>query len=394
MTALRYDAVIIGAGPAGGTAALVLARAGWSVALVEKAGFPRRKVCGEFMSATNDPIFAALGIAEELAAHSGPRIERLAMFARDAVVVAPMPKSPGSASGWGRAISRATLDPLLLQNARAAGAIVYQPWTAIDISGDDAGHQVVIESKTDRAILSAAVVIAAHGSWETGRLATQFARPHSRHDLLAFKAYFRDAKLDPDLMPLFMFPGGYGGMVTGADGLASFTCCVRRDALQNARAKYRGRSAGEALLAHIAANCSGIAKVLGGATLDQSWLAAGPINPGIRSRYEAGVFRVGNLAGEAHPVIAEGISIAMQSGWILATSLALQRAKGGALSNISQAYPANWLKMFAGRIRAAHIIAHAAMRPAIVSAFLPLFRRVPALLTLGAQLSGKTQQIV
>jgi len=46
-----YDALIVGAGPAGSTAARVLARAGWSVGLIEKSSFPRRKVCGELVNA-------------------------------------------------------------------------------------------------------------------------------------------------------------------------------------------------------------------------------------------------------------------------------------------------------------------------------------------------------
>ena len=48
----RHDALIIGGGPAGATVALLLAKGGWSVAVTEKAAFPRRKVCGEFISAT------------------------------------------------------------------------------------------------------------------------------------------------------------------------------------------------------------------------------------------------------------------------------------------------------------------------------------------------------
>ena len=52
---MRHDALIVGAGPAGSAAARLLAQAGWSVALVEKAEFPRRKVCGEFISATTIP---------------------------------------------------------------------------------------------------------------------------------------------------------------------------------------------------------------------------------------------------------------------------------------------------------------------------------------------------
>ena len=57
-----FDAIVIGAGPAGSTAAILLADAGWHVALVEKQAYPRRKVCGECISATNLPILEALGV--------------------------------------------------------------------------------------------------------------------------------------------------------------------------------------------------------------------------------------------------------------------------------------------------------------------------------------------
>jgi heterodisulfide reductase subunit A-like polyferredoxin len=57
-----FDAVIVGAGPAGSSAAILLARAGWSVALVEKQRFPRRKVCGECIAASNLSLLDALGI--------------------------------------------------------------------------------------------------------------------------------------------------------------------------------------------------------------------------------------------------------------------------------------------------------------------------------------------
>jgi hypothetical protein len=58
------DARSSGAGPAGSTAAIILARAGWSVALVEKESFPRRKVCGECLAAGNLPLLDALGVGE------------------------------------------------------------------------------------------------------------------------------------------------------------------------------------------------------------------------------------------------------------------------------------------------------------------------------------------
>ena len=57
-----FDAIIIGAGPAGATLACLLSQAGWSVAIVEKKNFPRRKVCGEFISATSLPLLQKIFI--------------------------------------------------------------------------------------------------------------------------------------------------------------------------------------------------------------------------------------------------------------------------------------------------------------------------------------------
>ena len=71
------DAVVIGAGPAGSTVAIRLAQSGFSVALVEKAEFPRRKVCGEFISATTWPLLDEIGVGRELAARAGPAVERV-----------------------------------------------------------------------------------------------------------------------------------------------------------------------------------------------------------------------------------------------------------------------------------------------------------------------------
>jgi len=52
----HFDAIVIGGGPAGATAAWLLARAGWSVGVLERQPFPRRKVCGEYLSSTSLPL--------------------------------------------------------------------------------------------------------------------------------------------------------------------------------------------------------------------------------------------------------------------------------------------------------------------------------------------------
>ena len=292
---MTYDALVIGAGPAGATAALVLARAGWSVAIVEKSRFPRRKVCGEFISATSLPALRELGLEQTFLERAGPEIRRVGFFARETCLAAPMPQA-ANALGWGRALGREQLDLLLLQAAAQAGAEVWQPWRVSSLRSDSEGYGCTITAKDMSRDLSARVIIAANGSWERGPVEGP-ARAHKPSDLIAFKAHFRNCDLPADLMPLLVFPGGYGGMVHSDGGRVSLSCCIRRDALMRWRAQQPGGSAAEAVAAHIAQSCLGVRQALRHAQVDDAWLSAGPIRPGIRKRYADGLFFIGNIAG-------------------------------------------------------------------------------------------------
>src|SRR6202171_2066285 len=105
-----YDALVLGGGPAGATAALLLARAGWSVALIERKPFPRRKVCGEYLSATNLPLLRCLGLAEEFAEWAGPPVTHVGLFTGQALLRAALPQPAGGQNAWGRALGREHLD--------------------------------------------------------------------------------------------------------------------------------------------------------------------------------------------------------------------------------------------------------------------------------------------
>jgi flavin-dependent dehydrogenase len=179
-------------------------------------------------------------------------------------------------------------------------------------------------------------------------------------------------------------------MVHSDDGRVSLSCCIRRDTLQLCRQNRETRRAAAAVLQHIEATCLGARRALRRANLDGTWLAAGPIRPGIRRCYADGIFRIGNAAGEAHPVVAEGISMALQSAWLLCRHL----IAGHAQDEVARRYHEEWKATFAPRIYAAALFARLAMRPSAVATVLPLLRAFPRILTLGARLSGKTTEIV
>ncbi|GAD54390.1 FAD dependent oxidoreductase [Limimaricola cinnabarinus LL-001] len=385
---MTHDAIIIGGGPGGASTAIGLARAGLRVALVERSEFPRRKVCGEFMSAASRPVLEALGVVEEWDAAAGPEIGRLALFTGERVVTAPMPVS----AGRGRGLGRDVLDDLLVAQARRCGVEIMQPCRATGFERDAGGHHVTLATSQGTAALAAPILVAAHGSWERGPLFTQAPKMHAPSDLLGFKAHFHGGTLAADLMPLLSFPGGYGGMVRVDGGRLSLSCCIRRDTLEALRRP--GDTAGAALQAHLVRSCRGIREALGGAVLDGPWLAAGPIRPALRPCYAEGIYRVGNLAGEAHPVIAEGISMAIQSGWLLSRVLSeIDVHDARARDAAGARYQAAWRRQFSTRIRAANAFANLAMRPDRFAALGRVIAAMPATLTLGARLSGKVKPL-
>ena len=367
---MLHDAAIIGAGPAGSAAARLLSDAAWSVVLVEKAEFPRRKVCGEFISATTMPALIACGVEAPFIAAAGPPVTRVGVYAGDAMLCARREQV------LGRALGREHLDMMLRDAAVAAGAELMQPAEVTTVRRQDGGF--VCELNDGREV-AARFVIVACGSWNSRGV---YALPSSQSgpsDLFAFKAHFAQSRLPPGLMPLLAFPGGYGGMVQSDGGRMSLSCCIRRDALMQVRRRHGGKAAG-AVLAHILETTKGARLALEDAVLDGHFLSTGPIHPGMRQRHDDGIFFTGNIAGEAHPVIAEGISMAIQSSALLAELLIAHRG---------ERYARAWKRRFARRIQTSAVFANLAMRAPTRAACLALLRAAPGLLGVGARLAGK-----
>jgi flavin-dependent dehydrogenase len=419
------DALIIGAGPAGCASAILLAQAGWRVLLVEQSVYPRQKVCGECISAGNLDLFDALGVGEAFRDMAGPELSRVGWMGSSRLLAAEFPACSAGGYPYGRAVGRDRLDLLLAGRARSLGVELVQPAKVREVHGLPGDFAVDIETRpsgksgTGRTIRRvetrhARVLIDAHGSWEPAPFEGAPAvppgdAPKRASDLFAFKASFDDSLLAPGLLPVISVDGGYGGMVVAEAGRTTLACCIRRDRLRACRESLPGAAAGEAVGAFLQRSCAGVRDALEHARQVGPWLSVGPIRPGIRvggdppgrtapgrgPRGRSGeVFLVGNAAGESHPLIGEGIGMALQSAHLLAAHLTAQRPDAldaPRSREVSRRYARAWRAAFAPRVRFAAAAAQAAMEPRLASVSHALVRRWPALLTRAARWAGKTK---
>ncbi len=388
------DALVVGAGPAGSAIAILLATAGWSVTIAEQHAFPRRKVCGECIAAGNLVLLDQLGVGEAFRDVAGPELRKTAWMNATSTTIADLPACEVGPYAYGRALGRERLDALLLARARELGVSVLQPAKVRGIQGSIGGFRAEIDcgrSLSPRTV-RATIVIDAQGSWEAGTDSIRV--PPKPADLFAFKATYVGASLERGVLPVLSLDGGYGGIVTADHGRTTLACCIRRDTMQRLRRHSPHRSAGAAVETYLWRSCRGIRDALCNARLEGPWLAVGPVRPGMRPKGERGRFRVGNAAGEAHPLIGEGISMALQSAWLLADQLTRQPAAmidAHRADALQGSYVEAWQRAFSARLRFANAFAHVAMRPFAAAPVGALLRRWPSLLTHAARVSGKAR---
>ena len=134
----RLDVLIAGAGPAGAATALRLARAGFRVAAVDRAEFPREKICSEYMSPEGVRHLAALGVLEAVERSGGHPVRGTTVHAPRGARLTGLFARAGHAPfrDTGLSVARRLLDQALVDAARAAGALVHERTAVIGVLRD------------------------------------------------------------------------------------------------------------------------------------------------------------------------------------------------------------------------------------------------------------------
>lgn len=315
------EVLIVGGGPAGAIAALVLARAGARVTVLDRAAFPRDKLCGDSVNPGAMALMARHGLAAEVEARGLPISGMLLTGPGAAVVRGSYP--PGIS---GRSILRRDLDALLLDAASRAGARVEQETRVAGplVDGTGAGQRVTgvaVDRKGFAIERRARVVIAADGRRSTLAFGLGLARHPRRPRRWAIGAYFEGARGLGALGEMHVRHGHYVGVAPVPGGLAN-ACLV----VPEARARQRGGSPDRALAEALAAD-EMLADRFRTARRVTPVVVLGPLAVEARAAGSPGLLLAGDAAGFIDPMTGDGLRLAMQGGE-LAAAAALESLDG------------------------------------------------------------------
>ncbi len=352
--------VVIGAGPAGCAASILLARLGVAVTLVEKKPFPRVKVCGEYISPAGTEALERLLSPDDLRAAGARRVGSMALELADRTLEWRTPKD-----AW--CLSRRTLDEILRDRALETGVDIHQPAAVRSVDyRDDAVTLTLVSGDT----LTADAVIHADGL--------------ARHDpagptpmakgIVGFKCHYRPAAPVAGVR-MRAARHAYIGTVAVESGLATCALVAR-----------------SSLVKHHAGDADALVRALwphwDPARRESDWLSCGVARSPYTEPGHARSVRLGNAAAAVDPVGGEGIGLALWSAATFADAFEGTRDLARAKHTLAAAYR----KRLRTRRWSCRFAAEALMHPGLVRAAWPLLARRgegTAALALWYRASGK-----
>jgi geranylgeranyl reductase family protein len=358
-----FDVAIVGGGPAGSSCAASCARAGLRTLLLERATFPREKVCGDCVNPACWPILRRLDLAERLRALPHAKLDHVELIGIKGRRLSA--ELPGGADGE-IAIKRSLLDELLMSRARELGATVHQNTTVTALTPPDPRDQCWSISAGEQSFRSRVLVAADGRNSTVARLCGLL--PPSTKERIALQTHLPLPAGFGDRVVLEFRPQGYSGQAPVGGGELNL-CLV---SVPNKIAALRRWA--EARFA---------------IPPDHSWRTITPLRRSPIPAGQGSLFLVGDAARVVEPFTGEGIYYALASAELAAKALGFQ-CDGQGVDEVSAAYSAAHRQLYQGRLWINRLARTAVLSPRAASFLLEALRFQPALFRfLTAKITGK-----
>ncbi|HEV8592595.1 MAG TPA: NAD(P)/FAD-dependent oxidoreductase [Pyrinomonadaceae bacterium] len=365
----KRKVVIVGAGPAGSSLAIRLARAGSDVVLIERERFPRPKLCGEFISPECLRHFEQLGAYPAMRASGGARILETRFYDRkERSITVPSKWFHSGANAL--SLSRLRMDECLLDAAKTEGVEVHEDTAAIRVAVENEHlAELVVRGEAGERSIEGDIFIDATGRASVlAKLlakASRKGKPNlAKPPYVAFKGHLAADNLGRDVCEIYSFDGGYGGLSPVEHGLANLCFIVKSTV-----ARAFGGDA-ERLMSDVVCRNPRASFILREAAVESEWLAVAIEGFGRNVlRPALNVFAIGDAGGFIDPFTGSGILMALESSEILAACISDSPID---LNALEKAYERKYKERFGRRLKLCSILRSAAFHPNIASAAISL----------------------
>jgi geranylgeranyl reductase family protein len=318
----KYDVIVVGAGPGGCGAAFHCARKGMSVLLLDKASFPRDKICGDGLSHAAIECLETMGMVDILEQNNGAKIREIQVTAPDNTFVKGEPLKGPDMRKHAMVLPRNIFDNQLLEKTKQThGVTVLENTRAIDLVNENTTMQIVAKNSQQKIIkISSSYVIGADGAVSVIARKIGINIRKFQQGNFAMRSYFHNVSGLSDCIELYCFKEhipGYAWIFPAGSDLANVGIMIPQK--RHSANKYLLKSLFQNIITKSALSEERFEKAVQVPGSFKGWPL--PVFPYSIARCKGNTLLIGDAAGFTDPLTGEGTYYALKSGELAAEAI-------------------------------------------------------------------------